>query len=114
MIKFFATTDVFNGQTKVGIRVGAHRPGAQSVVLPIEFQTIETGQQLPYFIDGPQPYEGGYDFGAEFLRAALNCAWDMGLRPDGFNDTRESMKATNAHLQDFRAIAFGKLGIEKP
>jgi hypothetical protein len=52
--------------------------------------------------------------GEEFLRSALNCAWELGLRPDGFNDTRESMAATKAHLADMRALAFGKLGIEKP
>lgn len=52
--------------------------------------------------------------GEAFLRAALNAAWEQGLRPDGFNDTRESMKATNAHLQDMRAIAFHKIGAAKP
>lgn len=54
------------------------------------------------------------DGGVPFLRAALNAAWEMGLRPDGFDDTRESMKATNRHLEDMRSIAFGKLGVEKP
>lgn len=56
----------------------------------------------------------GDDDGMSFLRAALNCAWDMGLRPDGYLDTRESMKATTAHLQDMRAIAFHKVGAQKP
>jgi hypothetical protein len=50
----------------------------------------------------------------EFLRAALSAAWNAGFRPEGFNDTRESMKATNAHLQDMRAIAFHKIGAAKP
>jgi len=54
------------------------------------------------------------DGGEGFLRAVLNCAWDMGLRPDGYLDTRESMRATNAHLQDMRAIAFHKIGADKP
>jgi hypothetical protein len=49
--------------------------------------------------------------GLDFLRAVLNCAWELGLRPDGFEDSRESMKATSAHLSDMRTIAFHKLGI---
>lgn len=60
----------------------------------------------------PPTIDAGY--GEAFLRAALNCAWEMGMRPDGYEDTRESMKATNAHLQDMRAIAFQKVGAEKP
>ncbi|RUV65834.1 hypothetical protein EOA64_00380 [Mesorhizobium sp. M1A.F.Ca.IN.022.02.1.1] len=52
--------------------------------------------------------------GEAFLRAVLNAAWDAGLRPDGYLDTRESMGATNAHLQDMRAIAFHKIGAIKP
>lgn len=52
--------------------------------------------------------------GEAFLRAALNAAWDAGLRPDGYLDTRESMKATNAHLQDMRVLAFHKIGAQKP
>lgn len=44
--------------------------------------------------------------GRQFLQAALGCAWELGLRPAGFEDTRESMKATQAHLQDLRALVF--------
>lgn len=43
--------------------------------------------------------------GEEFLRAALNAAWEYGLRPDGFMDTREAMVATKAHLADMRTLA---------
>jgi len=52
--------------------------------------------------------------GQDFLRAALNAAWELGMRPDGFDDTRESMKATAAHLEDMRAIAFHKVGAPVP
>lgn len=74
---------------------------------------------VPTFVErarehDPQPITIGAEQGDEFLRACLNAAWDIGLRPDGYHDTRESMKATDAHLQDMRALAFGKLGVEKP
>jgi hypothetical protein len=42
----------------------------------------------------------------DFLRAAMNAAWELGIRPDGFNDTRESMAATKAHLADMRTLTF--------
>lgn len=54
------------------------------------------------------------DDGNSFLRAVLNAAWELGLRPDGFDDTRESMAATKQHLEDMRALAFYKIGAEKP
>lgn len=69
-----------------------------------------------YSVDGDNLHQAHFeqDGMLTFMRTALNAAWEMGLRPDGFDDTRESMKATNRHLEDMRSIAFGKLGVEKP
>jgi len=77
-----------------------------SIVTNLQFNELEEGATS-------EPCMSGKD-GEEFLRAALNAAWDLGLRPDGYLDVRESMKATNSHLQDMRAIAFAKLNVEKP
>lgn len=52
--------------------------------------------------------------GREFLQAALDCAWQMGLRPAGFHHTTETVAAKDRHLEDMRAIAFTKLNVEKP
>lgn len=52
--------------------------------------------------------------GADFLQAALNCAWAAGMRPTGFHDTAEALRATSAHLEDMRAITFNRLGMVKP
>lgn len=49
-----------------------------------------------------------------FLQAFIDCAWENGLRPTGYQNIHEAMKATDAHLQDMRAVAFGKLNIEPP
>lgn len=51
--------------------------------------------------------------GQEFLQAALDAAWDAGLRPAGYLDTRESMKATQAHLEDMRKLTFDLLETAK-
>lgn len=92
-----------------GIVVGMHveyPDGTRGDVQPLNFVTRTPGEvSKPVFV----PPDG-----EAFLRAALNAAWEIGLRPDGFHDTRESMKATNAHLQDMRALAFHKTGAMKP
>lgn len=50
----------------------------------------------------------------EFMQAMLDGAWEAGLRPTGYGNVAEELRASDGHLQDMRAIAFGKLGIEKP
>jgi hypothetical protein len=59
-----------------------------------------------------EPRDG--DDSKQFLQAALDCAWELGLRPAGFLDTRESMAATKAHLEDMRSLAFYKIGADRP
>lgn len=49
-----------------------------------------------------------------FLQAIMDGIWDSGIRPTGYADVRESLKHVNAHLQDMRALSFGKLGVAKP
>jgi hypothetical protein len=65
----------------------------------------------PTLLDHGEFMKDGF---APFLQVALDAAWEMGLRPAGLLDTRESMKATAAHLEDMRAIAFHKIGADKP
>lgn len=50
----------------------------------------------------------------ELLQALLDGAWESGLRPTGYGNVAEALRASDAHLQDMRAIAFGKLGVIKP
>lgn len=96
------TRDSFQwGGVDILIRVG------EDIVAPIALISEDIGTTAT------QPTVSA-ELGEEFLRACLNTAWDLGLRPDGYMDVRESMKATAAHLQDMRAIAFGKLNVEKP
>jgi hypothetical protein len=77
-----------------------------SIAMPMTFESTSGGRER-------QPTVSGRD-GRDFLQAALNCAWEMGLRPTGFEHTAETIKATDRHLQDMRAIAFTKLNVEKP
>lgn len=50
----------------------------------------------------------------DLLQAFLDCAWGMGLRPTGYSDVHEAMKASDAHLQDMRAIVFNGLWMKDP
>ncbi len=41
----------------------------------------------------------------DLLRLFLNLAWNAGLRPDGFEDHTNELKATRFHLEDMRLLA---------
>lgn len=40
-----------------------------------------------------------------FLQAALDCAWEQGMRPTGFADHTNELKAVRYHLEDMRSLA---------
>lgn len=40
-----------------------------------------------------------------FLQAAIDAAWEMGMRPKGFADHTSELKATRYHLEDMRVLA---------
>lgn len=110
--------------TKRGWTILAYRRGFEDdiaisirmddqIVTGFEFKPYDPrGEEIaPTLVDRRIDVEDGM---VPFLRAALNAAWELGLRPDGFEDTRESMKATSRHLEDMRSLVFQKLGATKP
>lgn len=45
---------------------------------------------------------------SDFLQAALDAAWKVGMRPKNWRDERpEQVNAMDAHLQDMRRLVFG-------
>jgi len=50
----------------------------------------------------------------EQAQTLIDDLWNSGLRPSENKYTSETFKATKAHLEDMRQLAFLKLGIEKP
>lgn len=100
-------TDYGNGLALFITRGDYDRDDAIDVVTGVTIERMGGGFMTP-----PSPIA---ERDAEaFLRAALNCAWELGLRPDGLDDTREQIAATRKHLEDMRAIAFHKVGATKP
>lgn len=83
--------------------------GRVGVVAPLEITTRERGMA----IDAPtltQTYEQARDNIPdvdEFLQAALDCAWGLGMRPKGWNDraSDQELAAVRYHLEDMRALA---------
>jgi hypothetical protein len=41
----------------------------------------------------------------DFLRAIMDVAWGTGIRPTGFEDHTNELKATRFHLEDMRLLA---------
>lgn len=41
----------------------------------------------------------------DFLQAALDCAWKLGLRPGGIKDHTDELAAVRYHLEDMRVLA---------
>jgi hypothetical protein len=82
--------------------------GEKHICRPLEFYKREPGDLMPPTISGSIDDNMGQDF----LQAALNHAWELGMRPVGFADTPQQIKAMDAHLQDMRALVFktGKPG----
>lgn len=76
--------------------ISRYRDGREMVADPLVF-TDATNKM----IDKPTISDG-----AEFLQAVLDHAWSLGMRPAGFNDTTEQVKAIRDHLNDMRALVF--------
>jgi hypothetical protein len=41
----------------------------------------------------------------DFLRALMDAAWEIGIRPSQFTDHTNELKATRFHLEDMRLLA---------
>lgn len=85
--------------------------GRRSLVKPFEMELLTPGHPyagLPSM--GVQP--GSWEDGASpledvrgFLQAALEQAWEIGLRPKGFADNSSELAAVRYHLEDMRTLA---------
>lgn len=55
-----------------------------------------------FAIDG----QFGNDDVRQFLQAAMDAAWDMGLRPTQAKDRSDELASVRYHLEDMRKLAF--------
>lgn len=85
--------------------------GRRSLVMPMQMELITPGSPfvgLPTM--GPRPGEWGADASPTedikgFLQAALEMAWEIGLRPNSHHDNSDELAAVRYHLEDMRKLA---------
>lgn len=81
------------------------RESERLVVKPVVFESIGLG-----LIDGPT-FSLPQELATDFLRSVMDVAWEMGVRPTGYDN---DLGATKAHLRDMRALAFRAAKMEPP
>lgn len=105
--KFFLEDQPFVGRSNLYIRLdGSHGPASSDN--PKFVVNLELKEFQPF--DKAEPALTGNYFGddsaKEFLQAALDAAWDLGLRPSGFADHGRELSAVRDHLHDMRALVY--------
>jgi hypothetical protein len=81
--------------------------GQRSIVQPFQAAPVERGQRYDIATLSESRADTDDLCGdvTNFLQAALECAWEQGLRPKGFADHANELSATRAHLEDMRSLA---------
>lgn len=81
------------------------------VLLPATM--AETGTSIdkpdvkPFLSETHEQVDDGLGDVTGFLQAALDAAWERGMRPTGFKDFSNELSAVRYHLEDMRKLAFG-------
>lgn len=91
------------------------KPGREgfSYVLPLALQRLQEGESynVPTMRDYPDLKTAKEDDVPQaldvraFLQAAMDCAWEMGMRPIGAADATQELAAVRYHLEDMRKLA---------
>ena len=77
----------------------------RNVAGPLTLKFIERGG----YVSDPT-FRLGKEEAMDFLRSVMDQAWELGVRPTGYDN---DLGATKQHLEDMRSISFHKLGITK-
>lgn len=76
-------------------------------VAPLIVTTLPTGAaaDMPTLAENREETEDGLGDVTGFLQAALDAAWEQGLRPTTYADHTNELKAVRYHLEDMRLLA---------
>lgn len=101
--QFFTRYEPWTDNTAVFMRY-VDRMGARHMVRPLAFEMMSVAQ-----VDvAPTLGTGDEDASTDargFLQAAMDAAWEIGLRPAGYADVANEIAAVRYHLEDMRVIA---------
>lgn len=86
---------------RVDFLLYVHRENGRDVVSPLELKHIDAG-----LISGLPTFSLDRDEATDFLRSVMDVAWEMGVRPTGYDN---DLGATKHHLDDMRRIVFKQL-----
>lgn len=66
---------------------------------------VEKGKDEPFLGQTKPQQEDGLGDVDGFLQAALEAAWERGMRPASFKDHTNELTAVRYHLEDMRTLA---------
>ncbi len=108
--KFYHRYEIASDSFALYLRHTDHN-GRRSLVKPFELELLTPGSPyagLPSM--GVQP--GSWETDTSpledvrgFLQAAMDQAWEIGLRPTGHTDNSSELAAVRFHLEDMRTLA---------
>lgn len=100
--EFFHRYDVSCDEFQLFMRVMDYQ-GQRWAVNPLAFSKVPSTVPIPQSLAAP--LEGSSPDVNGFLQAALEVAWEIGLRPQGYADPANELTATRYHLEDMRTLA---------
>lgn len=105
--KVYVDTKTWNRNTKIFVTADGH-DGRRILITRAIMREIDYGQSADElcFIDADTPEATG------LLQAFIDAAWAAGLRPEGYEEPQNELKATKAHLNDMRRIVAKKIGVD--
>lgn len=104
--QMFVDDKPWNGTRKLYIRTrGPDRK--QYAIETLGAVEVERGEarDVPALSQSVEDKQDGIGDVDHFLQAALECAWELGLRPKGFADHSNELTAVRYHLEDMRLLA---------
>lgn len=82
------------------------RDGARAFLQPFIWKSVGEGFTIPESEAYALRDDYDQDKVREFLQAAADAAWEIGIKPKQMADHSSELKATKYHLEDMRKLAF--------
>lgn len=86
------------------LRAGVRENGRMSAAKPMQFEPVTPGSLV----------EPCMRLSPDMAQVLLEQLWALGLRPRSGHGSAGQLQATEAHLQDMRALVFARAGVQQP